>query len=267
MVHSWNLYCQGMCTTSDGSIVARQGSEIIQMNQEGQTICQWEAPCSHTNLSNTFYICELNYCTKNGPYIANKCHTCEAVKIVNMKTGTMRKAYTSHGTEPQVICTGAMGTLLGYDKTKSSLIQLQWNEGDNLLHLIRKVKIQGGEVREICYLEPYRLVILSHKEPFMVQALELDTGHVVWQQQGMIQNKKFWPKSVCSDDHGWVYVADTGNNRIVKFNGATGDLVDISKGEGVIQDLSWLNNPGQLVVTYKRSAACVLYDMDRNYYI
>ncbi len=236
------------------------GSDIQLCDRTGQTRSTYIGLCSCAMISPK-YISELI----PGQYLAELCWDCNDIKVVDMVTNEVHKAYPGSSLFKKYVKLWAMcsgpgeGSLLVWDDESYSVIQLQWNEGQKQLNEVRQVKVPGEwvpgrKVWYVCYLPHTDLVILS-RGGGELEAVKLQGGQPpVWQLKGTVLEKEIDPYGVSCDSEGRVYVADGGNRRLLLFNGYTGQVIQQllqDTGLGTIYNVCCLSNPHQLLVKHR----------------
>ena len=255
-VTAWDMNVLDMCATAAGDIAVRMGyrsGEIQLCDRTGKTRTTYTGLC--TCVCDNKSISELI----PGQYLAQFCENCNDIKVVDMVTHKVHKAYSgsSEHTKLWGMCSGPVeGSLLVWDRNSKSVIELQWNEGKKQLKEVRRVHVQvqasGGWVLYMCYIPHTDLVILSHYD--VVQAVKLHGGAgqtPVWQLKGEVLGKEIVPWSVSCDSEGRVYVADKWNSRVLLLNGYTGEVIQQllqDTGLGYVSRVCCLSNPHQLLV-------------------
>ncbi len=176
--------------------------------------------------------------------------------MINKSSGAIYKAFSDPGCTLSAMCSGPAGTLLVYDGENQALLQLQWQEDQKKLQLVKSVKLSAGDVQHMCYVERYDLVVLSSWNSHQVVAVKLSTGAGVWQLKGKVAGRGLWSLGV-SCDGGRVYIADWYNKRVLVVSADTGDLLQVAlEGQGLwrIHDVLWISNTNQLLVKHLHGA-------------
>ncbi len=253
-VTTWEMSVGDMCTTAAGDIAIRMGSgrgEIQLCDRKGRTHTKYPGLCT----CGTVY----KYISEVIPrqYMAELCWDCNEIKVVDMVTHKVHRAYSGSSLSEKhvklkAMCSGpGEGSLLvsyigsfglprrslkilalwedhSFKCNSSAVIQLQWNETTKKLDEIRWVQVPGGDtVFYMCYMPRTDLLILS-RDWKVVQAVKLQecAGQPpVWQLQGEVLGKWIDPYGVSCDSEGRVYVVDGGNSRLLSINGSTGEVV------------------------------------------
>ncbi len=269
-VTEWEMKIDAMCATAAGDIVVRMGSgrgEIQLCDRRGRTHTKYPGLCTCATIYKN--ISELI----SGQYLAEFCTKCNGIKVVDMVTHEVHKAYSGgslykRDVKLNAMCSGpGKGSLLVWDYNSDNVIELQWIEGKKKLNEVRRVRVPGGNVFNMCYMPYADLVILSRLETAqyadlvilsrlerVVQAVKLQGGAdqpPVWQLQGEVLGKKMDPEHVSCDSEGRVYVTDGDNSRVLVLNGYTGEVMQQllqDAGVGRVFSVCCLSNPHQLLV-------------------
>ena len=139
-------------------------------------------------------------------------------------------------------------------------------EQKQLRLLSEKTACLESELIQVCYTEIFdMLVVMSQKKE--IEAVKLENEGTIWRLSG-----PFWKLPnvadgqiiklnahcsmkgaiITSDKRGNIYVADGVNNRILKVNGLTGEVLNIlllkKENEEVIDYLLWSDTEPNLIV-------------------
>ena len=267
------MYGEAMCATASGDVAMRMGrrsGEIQLCDRKGRT---------HTTYTG---LCRCEYSVKHiselipGQYLAELCYNCNEIKVVDMVTHEIHKAWSGSSlfekhVELYAMCSCPVeGSLLVWDNKGQSVIQLQWDEEEKQLKEVRRVHVPGNTVWNMCYMPHTDLVILSRIR-IVVQAVKLHGGAgqpPVWQLQGEVLGECIDPYAVSCDSEGRVYVADWTNSRVLLLNGYTGEVIQQllqDTGLGYVVRVCCLSNPHQLLVHHylppRREPALSLYNI------
>ena len=254
-VTQWKMSVGDMCTTAAGDIAIRMwgSGEIHLCYRTGRAHATYTGLCSCTYGSK--YISELI----PGQCLAELCRNCNKIKVVDMVTHEIHKAYSGRSLSVKHVQLGRMcsgpgeGSLLVCDNKSTSVFQLQWNEGQKQLKEVRRVQVPGDDVCHMCYMPQANLVILSCWDN-VVEAVKLHGGAgqpPVWQLQGEVLGKEISPRGVSCESKGRVYVADEYNSRVLLLNGYTGEVIQQllqDAGLGYVYRVCCMSNPHQLLV-------------------
>ncbi len=254
-VKSWKMdSVKAMCTTAAGNVVVRTGKEIQVLDRRGTKLTTYNRLCDlHTGVGK--WMSEMSA----GKYLADLCSWCNGIRVVDMATHHVYRAYSrSISQQLYTMCSGpGEGSLLVWDDKSKAVIQLQWNEATKMLDEVRRVRVPGAIVWYMCYMPHTDLVILKHYHGNIVEAVKLQGGAgqpSVWQLQGDMLGKWINPLGVNCDSEGHLYIADGDNCRVLLVNGSTGEVVQEllqDAGLGRVDDVCWMSNPTrQLLVKH-----------------
>ena len=250
---------EDVCATAGGDVAVRMGfrsGEIQLCDRMGRT------NTTYTNLCTCIYTGKCISELIPGQYLAELCTECNEIKVVDMVTHKVHKAYSgifsismNHARLYAMCSSPGEGSLLVWHQLSKAVIQLQWNEGQKQLKEVRRVHVPGDRVYYMCYMPQADLLILS-RYGGVVQAVKLQESagqDPVWQLQWgeEVLGKKVKPEGVSCDSEGRVYVADGGNSRVLVLNGYTGEVIqELLKdaGLGSVFNVCCLSNPHQLLV-------------------
>ena len=211
-----------MCATAAGDIAMRMGNFDSPSNEIQL--------CDRKGKTRTTYtgLCRCEWTNKHisevipGQYLAEFCWMCNDIKVVDMVTHKVHKAYSGGSffkehVELWAMCSGpGEGSLLVWDNKSGAVIQLQWNEGKKQLKEVKFVQVSGYTIYHMCYMPIADLLILRHAYG-VVEAVKLQGGageSPVWQLMGEVLGKEIDPNGVSCDSEGRVYVADMVNSRV-----------------------------------------------------
>ncbi len=204
-----------------------------------------------------------------GKYLADLCEGCGEIRVVNMATHHVYRAYSSSPYSLYAMCSGpGEGSLLVCNTYGSgAVIQLQWDEATKKLDEVRRVQVPGDIVYCMCYIpQADLLIVIRRRIDFIsimmmgrrtsdtVEAVKLQGGdyqNPVWHLHGEVLGKKINPLGVSSDSDGWVYVADGRNSRVLVVNCYTGEVIQQLLQDadlGRVHKICCPSNPHQLFV-------------------
>ena len=106
-------------------------------------------------------------------------------------------------------------SILKFDKEQQQL------ENDNSLELVKFEKLL-----HMCYYVDRLDMLLVISEDKEIEAIKFGSESPIW-KLSEVGGHVFEPDALTSDSEGNVYVGDGANNRILKINGLTGDIVSI----------------------------------------
>ncbi len=251
---SWEMESvEAMCTTAAGNMVVRTEKEIQVLDRMGASRTTYNNICDQHPYGRKC-ISEMSV----GKYIADLCRGCDEIRVVDMATYNVYRAYSPSSTRSlHAMCSGpGEGSLLVWDN-RSEVIQLQWDESTKKLDEVRQVQVPWSSVYYMCYMPHTDLLILSLDYfGHVVQAVKLQGGAgqpPVWQLQGEVLGKEMKPQGVSCDNEGHLYIADGHNSRVLLVNGTTGQAVQEllwDAGLDYVLDVCCMSNQRQLLVNY-----------------
>ena len=191
-------------------------------------------------------------------YAFESCSTCEEIYAHNIKTG---ERFSVHkGSRVIRMCDGPAGSLLLFTKDWK-LFKLEW---DKLQGGAQSVFVQDIPPRtvqflfEFCYVECHDICMYTVKDKKVDQgneilAAKLGSKTIVWRLSGPVDGYVIKPESITCETDGNAYVSDLGNNRILKINSLTGEVLSILLLEErtVIYSMRWSNTEPNLTLKTK----------------
>ena len=78
----------------------------------------------------------------------------------------------------------------------------------------------------MCYVEVFDLIIFIY-EYNEIEALKFGSESPIWKLPGVVDGHMIKPDALTSDAKGNIYISDGINNRILKINGLTGNVLNI----------------------------------------
>ena len=145
---------------------------------------------------------------------------------------------------------------------------MKWDEEHHELRTDKRVHLDG-KVDRMCYSELWDMLVgvYEHKEILAVklegEAASLKLSAPIWKLSGVMDGYLIKPDTITSDTKGNIYVTDGENNRILKINSFTGDIVSIllleEENKTPIDCLFWSNTEPNLTVVrgYKICSYCI----------
>ncbi len=206
---------------------------LLDMSGKSHTIYSNLCSCNRRNCDK--HICELN----SGQYLADLCYNCNEIKVVNMVTHEIHKAYSGNDVcKLTAMCPGAgEGKLLIWDHNSQAVIKLQWYESTRKLDEVSRVQVPVGSdwVEFMCYIPEADLVILRRRyyQSYVVQAVNMGKSasqHPGWKVEGQVLGRMIGPVGM-SRDRGKILIADwnidTGScsSRLLLLNSYTGEPI------------------------------------------
>ena len=102
-------------------------------------------------------------------------------------------------------------------------------------------------------------ILLRHSGPILsyenneIEALKFGSENPIWKLPGVVDGHMIKPDALTSDAEGNVYISDGTNNRILKINGLTGNVLNIlllEEREKRIDYLLWSDTEPNLTLIH-----------------
>ena len=191
--------------------------------QTGDLIYQTPSTCNH----NAY----LNKHPRHADYVLESCPTCKHIQVYNMNTA--ERFPVCRGTFPR-ICSGPTGFVLILDRERQ-LFKLEWDteQRETQLHYIRQVRdVPNKKLIRFCYVECHDILLLTFEKETDDQdnemiAVKLESENIIWRLFGPVEDLIIKPECITCDPEGNAYVSDRGNNRILKIDSLTGNVLSI----------------------------------------
>ena len=179
-------------------------------------------------------------------YAFESCVTCEQVYGHNINT--LESLSIHKGSKIIRICDGPGGSLLLVTKDWK-LHKLEWDkrQGGAQLVFVHDIPPGPGKIGlRLCYVEchdifMYTVKDLEEDEDYEIIAVKLGTGNIVWRLSSPVDGLIIKPESITCDSEGNAYVDDLQNNRILKINSLTSEILSILLFDGKENEKKNLN--------------------------
>ena len=193
-------------------------------------------------------------------YVLESCGRCEKIRTYNIQTGQCSVVYKDyilyginyHGPAGSILCSSAIPRKLSI---------LKWYKENHELRSDKSVYPMA--VRLMCYSELFHMLVVVMFGENEIQALKLEGegttlkfADPIWKLSRVVDGHAIKANAITSDKKGNIYVADGANNRILKINGLTGDVVSIMQTEEGLHDLFWSDTEPNLIVAYSDKISC-----------
>ena len=272
MIHEKTFpVCGRMDVTDNDLLLVRTKEEtkcwIQVMNRlTGDLINKIPSMCDHTGVHVRRY-------PKNQEYVFESCSTCEEIYAHNINT---RENSSVHkGSKIHRMCDGPGGSLLVMN-TDSELHRLRWDKAQRKAQIafVQNIPRPGKRPLRLCYVECHDILMCTMKDweedqGYEIIAVKLGSETFVWSGGCLVQltvsslrsNTIMWrlygpvdghvikPESITCDSDGNGYISDQGNNRILKVNSLTGEILGILLlEEKEIWSMRWSNREPNLTL-------------------
>ena len=144
--------------------------------------------------------------------------------------GIMNEYYPCHGENK----------LSNPSHTKLSI--LKWEKEQQQFEIDMSLAFGGKLIHKCYYVErPNMLVIMCENEE--IGTVKFGSESIIWTLPRVVDGHVVKPDDITSDKWGNVYISDGANNRILKINGLTGNVLNIllldGKDMGLVRSLFW----------------------------
>ena len=79
----------------------------------------------------------------------------------------------------------------------------------------------------MCFVPKHDVLVLTSWSPKHIRAIKMSDGLHLWEVVGEVSEGVIDPWGLCSDPSGHVYVCDNANDRILLFDGGSGELLQV----------------------------------------
>ena len=230
MIHEKTFpVCGRMDVTDNDLLLVRTKKDLtwIQVINRltGDLINKIPSMCDHTGVKVRRY-------PQNQEYVFESCSTCEELYAHNIKT---LESFSVHkGSKIHRMCDGPAGSLLVMN-TDRELHRLRWDKAQSKAQLafVQNIPRPGNRPLRLCYVECHDILICTMKDweedqGYEIIAVKLGTETIErWRLFGPVDGLISKPESITCDSDGNGYISDQGNNRILKINSLTGEILGI----------------------------------------
>ena len=223
----------------------------IISRQTGELINKFPSMCDHHNV----------YVSKNPQkqgYAFEYCSTCEEMYVQN----TGERFSVHKGSKIGRMCHGPAGSLLVVE-TDGRLSKLTLNKTQDRAQsvFVQNIAKRPGKriLLRLCYAECHDIFMYTMKDKregddYEIIAVRLGSDTIVWRLSGPVDGHIIKPDSMTCDLNGNVYINDQGNNRILKINSLTGEILSIlllEEDAKWIRSIRWSNTEPNLTLSTK----------------
>ena len=189
-------------------------------------------------------------------YIFESCFTCEETYAHSINTG--ESVCVLKGSKIFRMCDGPARSLLVMN-TRWMLSKLDWDKTQHKAQLvfIQKIpKSSGKSLLKLCYVECHNIFMYTVKDKregrdYEIIAVKLGSDTIVWRLLGSVDGHVIKPSFITCDTDGNAYVNDRGNNRILKIDSLTGEVLSIllfEEKEITIHSMRWSDTEPNLTI-------------------
>ena len=226
------------------------GNNIRVVSRHNENVGQHMfSRCNHKG------VCLVAHPTRAG-FVLEGCVPCGDIRSYNISAREFDTVIV--GSKPTRMCLGPAGSILVLSKKPNKydtmeLSRLNWDDEQHILVSAQTWEIVSAQTEEMekkgmSYVECHDILVYVCKNE-RVEAVRLGKEKsTLWSLSGL----PIKPDSVTSDTDGNVYVGDGTNNRIIKINSFTGDLITVlqlgEESQMQIHSLFWTKNKPSLTV-------------------
>ena len=163
----------------------------------------------------------------NPDYVLERCSTCEVIRSYNIWTGECKIVYTQSAFS--YMCGGPNNSILVQDNfhcSPSAVFELKWEKELQELRVTRCVFAEGELLQKFCHVEATNILVIMNENK-EIKAVKFENKSPIWTLSPVVGSHVIKPDAVSSDTEGNVYVSDGANNKILKLNALTGDIIHI----------------------------------------
>ncbi len=248
--------CYSMTVMAAGEVVVWVGTrnwetqsytyEARWYDQQGKLIHTAPPPpkCGHEHLS------VLAVEVGGKQQVAISCYQCQCIWLGSRGAEKWSVAWQATGEEgseerrgqpkPHTMCQGKPGQIIAWNGDEKSVVVFDITQIPFRV-VVPEMKL-GMEARYLCYCELPRvggaLAVTDGASGYKLSMFSLNSGLLLWSvggedvrvQRVKVAGVEWWPKGVCSDNRGRLYLADYYNNRIIVLSAASGLVLQVMQG-------------------------------------
>ena len=211
----------------------------------GEIVNQIPSMCNHHGVLMKKY-------PQNQDYAFESCSTCEQVYAHNINTGESLSVHK--GSKIMRMCAGPAGSLLVL-KQGGGLFKLEWDKTQAQLVFVQDIlNMSGKSLPRLCYVERHDILLYTTKDleeykGYEIIAERLGSESIAWRLSGPVDGHIIKLVAITCDSDGNAYISDQGNNRILKINSLTGEILGILLlEEKEVWSMRWSNREPNLTL-------------------
>ena len=201
---------------------------------------------------------------ENTEYIAVSCYECEKSMLCNSSTLNIVSSYKVPDLYPGAMSLGHPGRMHVEHIATGRKLVIKLDARTRPFRNIFNMQ----KIFDICYLNHPLLrdaLLLTNWETNSIQAINAQTGNIIWNTTGEVDGKICNPHGVVATQTGEVIVADGRNARLIVLDGLTGDVLsthDLPQC-GVAAELHLMNDDSELVLCcdYQKKVIIAYYNI------
>ncbi len=184
----------------------------------------------------------------NIEYVVTSCLECHEMNLRDPLT--LQAVTTYKMMNLGSMCLGPQGILFAMQSMIGGKTVLGYAISTTGLNNTFSIRTNMEQIYAMCYLHYNSALVLTDWESNTIQAIDVNSGNIVWKITGVIDGKLCCPCGVVAMHTGEVVVADGTNGRLILLDGLTGELLGT---ETLVQfeaicGLHLLGNDSQLIV-------------------
>ncbi len=195
-------------------------------------------------------------------YVAISCGdpgSCFEIYLLDTQTRKATSAYKASNLYPGKMCVGEQGTLYAENLKCSPKEAKQVVKLDIRDKLFKDTGHRVNSGMETIYGMHYtstgaqKMLIFSYWGTNTLQAVNAESGTVIWKVQGEVAGKLCDPHGITSTKEGHVIIADGDNCRLLVLNAGSGELInthDLRECDGAVEP-HLINNDKEMVLWYR----------------
>ena len=252
MIHEKTFpVCGRMDVTDNDLLLVRTKEEtkcwIQVMNRlTGNLVNKIPSMCDHTGVHVRRY-------PRDQDYAFESCSTCDEIYAHNVNTGGSSSVHK--GSKIHRMCDCHAGSLLVMN-TDSELHRLRWDKAQHKAQLafVQNIPRPGKRPLRLCHVECHAILMCTMKDweedqGYEIIAVKLRSNTIMWRLYGPVDGHIIKPESMTCDSDGNGYISDQRNNRILKINSLTGEILGILLlEEKEIWSMRWSNREPNLTL-------------------
>ena len=138
----------------------------------------------------------------------------------------------------------------------TNLSMFHWEEEQQQFRFNHSQKNENKFLQKCYHVKHFDMLVVICENK-TIEALEFGNHTTIWKLPTVVDGHTVKPDAITSDKLGNVYIGDGQNNRILKINGRTGDVISIlllEQSGKVILSLFWSDSEPNLTMIRTESA-------------
>ena len=160
------------------------------------------------------------------------CEECNMIRVYNIRSGAA-EVVLKNG-KPRMICNGPEESVLIMD-SEGCVSQLRWNENRRMLNAEHQLQTHLKDVLRICYIKKFSILAVCtsygsndlNNHTGTVTGIQLKDGTQKWTFGSCFAKRRVYPRAICNDEAGRIFVGDYSNNRFLILDGNSGCVLKL----------------------------------------